>query len=320
MFPSRGVARPRRRLPAPPFSERLALSLLPLLADIVAVMAPVFLIAALGYAWSRAGLPFDGAFVTTFMINVATPCLVFSTLSRMRFAGGELLTMVLAALGCIALAALAAVPLLLAARLSLRVYLPALSFPNAGNMGVPLCLFAFGETGLGLAVLFFATLSIAQFTLGPAMAAGRVDPGQMLRTPVAHAVWLALLLRGLGLGVPAWAANTTSLLGGCAVPLMLMSLGITLSRLRLGGIGRAGALSTCRLGLGFGVGLLVTRLMGLEGTMRGVVLLQSTMPVAVFNYLWAVRYGNAPEEVAGMVLGSTVLSFLTLPLLLAAVT
>ena len=53
--------------------------------------------------------------------------------------------------------------------------------------------------------------------------------------------------------------------------------------------------------------------------MRGVVILESSMPVAVFNYLWAVRYGNAPEEVAGIVLGSTALSFLTLPVLLLVV-
>ena len=58
--------------------------------------------------------------------------------------------------------------------------------------------------------------------------------------------------------------------------------------------------------------------MGLEGTMRGVTILQSAMPVAVFNYLWALRYDNSPEEVAAMVLGySTVLAFLVrYPLLL----
>ena len=56
--------------------------------------------------------------------------------------------------------------MLRSARLSLRVYLPALIFPNSGNMGMPLCLFAFGETGLGLAMVFFAVLAVAQFTLG----------------------------------------------------------------------------------------------------------------------------------------------------------
>jgi hypothetical protein len=279
----------------------------------------VFLIAALGYGWARAGLPYDGAFITTFMINVATPCLVFATLARLRFAGGEILTMALASLACMALAAAVAAPALLAFRLPLRVYLPALTFPNAGNMGMPLCLFAFGETGLGLAVIFFATLAVVQFTLGPAIASGRPDPAQMLRTPVVHAVVLALLLQGMDLGVPRWVENTTMLLGNCAVPLMLVSLGVALARLRVAGLGRALALSAMRLGLGFGVGLAVVWVMGLEGAVRGVVLLESSMPVAVFNYLWAVRYGNAPEEVAGMVLGSTALSFLSLPFLLLVV-
>ena len=134
-----------------------------------------------------------------------------------------------------------------------------------------------------------------------------------------YAVALALALRALGLEPPRWAANTARLLGDCAVPLMLLSLGVTLAGLRPGGLGRAAAMSAVRIGLGFAVGLLVARVLGLEGASRGVVVLESAMPVAVFNYLWAVRYGNAPEEVAGMVLGSTVLSFLTLPLLLVAV-
>jgi predicted permease len=293
--------------------------MLPLLADLVAVIAPVFLIAALGYGWARAGLPYDGAFITTFMINVATPCLVFATLSRMRFAPGALATMSLAAFGCMALAALAAVPPLLAFRLPLRVYLPALSFPNAGNMGMPLCLFAFGELGLGLAVAFFATLAVLQFTLGPEIAAGRADPKQVLRTPVLYAVAVTLAFRAAGLEMPRWLANTTTLLGDCAVPLMLLSLGVALSRLRLVGIRRAMAVSALRLGLGFAAGLVVAWILRLEGVTRGVVLLESSMPVAVFNYLWAVRYGNAPEEVAAIVLGSTVLSFLTLPLLLLIV-
>ncbi len=66
--------------------------MLALLSDIVAVMAPVFLIAALGYGWARAELPYDGPFITTLMINVATPCLVFATLLRLRFEATELAT------------------------------------------------------------------------------------------------------------------------------------------------------------------------------------------------------------------------------------
>ena len=282
-------------------------------------MAPVFLIAALGYGWARAGLPYSGPFITTFMINVATPCLVFATLLRLRFEATELAIVAGASVACLTLSAGIAFLILRLSGLSQRIYLPALIFPNSGNMGMPLCLFAFGETGLGLAVVFFAVLAVAQFTLGPAIAAGRLDLRQMLRTPLVHAVALALLLQALGVDLPRWAANTTMLLGDCAVPLMLVSLGVALASLRIAGIGRALAMSALRLGMGFTVGLAVATAMGLEGTVRGVVMLESAMPVAVFNYLWAVRYNTAPEEVAGMVLGSTVLSFFTLPLLLLAV-
>lgn len=295
------------------------MSLLQLLSDITAVMAPVFLIAALGFGWARAGLPYDGAFVTTLMINVATPCLVFATLLRLRFEAAELALVATASLACLVLTAAVAFAVLRAAGMPLRIYLPALIFPNSGNMGMPLCLFAFGDQGLGLAVVFFAVLAVAQFTLGPAIAAGRLDLRQMARTPLIHAVALALLMQALGLELPRWAANTTKLLGDCAVPIMLLSLGVALARLRVAGMGRALAMSVLRLALGFAVGLAVAEAMGLEGTMRGVIMLESAMPVAVFNYLWAVRYDTAPEEVAGMVLGSTVLSFVTLPLLLLAV-
>ena len=91
------------------------------LPDISAVVAPAFLIAALGYAWARAGLPFDGALVTTLTISAATPCLVFSTLSGVRVEGDRLATVALASAGCVALAAAGAAALLAPLRLPLRV-------------------------------------------------------------------------------------------------------------------------------------------------------------------------------------------------------
>ncbi|PWC41709.1 AEC family transporter [Azospirillum sp. TSO22-1] len=289
------------------------------LSVVVNVMAPVFLIAALGFAWNRAKLPYDSAFITTFAINVSSPCLVFSSLTKLTLSGGELLTMTIASVACIAASALLAVPLLLAFKLPLRTYLPALSFPNAGNLGLPLCLFAFGETGLGLGVLFFAVFSVAQFTIGPVTASGTLDLGRLARTPVIYAVAAALAVLLTGVKPPLWVTNTTTLLGNVAVPIMLLSLGVALASLRMNSVLRAGSLSAVRLVLGCAVGVAVADVMGLTGVMRGVVVLQSSMPVAVFNYLWALRYNNAPEEVAGMVLGSTALAFLGLPALLVGV-
>lgn len=60
-------------------------------------------------------------------------------------------------------------------------------------------------------------------------------------------------------------------------------------------------------------------LIDLQGVARKVVLLQSAMPIAVFNYLLALRYNHRPDEVAAMVLVSTLVAFIGLPFLLAAI-
>ena len=111
--------------------------------------------------------------------------------------------------------------------------------------------------------------------------------------------------------------NTISTLAGFAIPLMLLSLGTSLATLSVAGLGRALGFSVFRIGGGFLAALGVVAALGLEGPARGAVLIQSAMPTAVFNYLFAIQYNRKPEDVAGMVLVSTVLSFLTLPLLLA---
>ncbi|MCW2248822.1 putative permease [Azospirillum fermentarium] len=296
------------------------MSVLAALPGIVNVVAPVFVVAAVGFAWIRARLPYDSAFITTFAVNVSTPCLVFSSLVKAQPGGATLAAMTTAAVATMGLAGLAGWLILKAARVQgVRAYISALSFPNAGNLGLPVCLFAFGEEGLSLAILYFAAMAVAQFTIGPALAAGRFDWRMVLRTPVIYAVAAALLAVRLDMAVPVWIGNTTQLLGGCAVPLMLFSLGVALARLRPAGAGRAAVLSALRLTLGLAAGFGVSAVLGLDGAMRGVVVLQSAMPVAVFNYLWALRYNNAPEEVAGMVLFSTAMAFAGLPLLLLAV-
>lgn len=287
-----------------------------LFSSMTAVIAPVFLVAALGFAWIRASLPYDSAFITTFAVNISTPCLVFSALTGARIAGEQLGVMAAASIACIVIPGLIGYPILRAARIPWRVYLPALSFPNSGNLGLPICFFAFGQEGLSLGVMFFATMAVGQFTLGPAVAAGKFNLSQLIRTPVLYSVAAALTALGTGITLPLWISNTTTLLGNCAVPLMLFSLGVALARLRFGGTTRAMVMSALRLILGIAAGYGVSWAMGLEGTIRGVTILQSAMPVAVFNYLWALRYDNSPEEVAAMVLGSTVLAFLVLPLLL----
>lgn len=287
-----------------------------MIAELFTVIAPVVICAAIGYFWARSGSPFDIGQITRISVNLGTPCLIVWTFDQTRPEPQVFLE--IAAAICAAFLAFAVLGyiVLRLAKLDQRSYLPALMFPNVGNMGLPLCFFAFGDPGLTFAIVIFMITAIGNFTIGASLARGSARLQELARMPVLYAVPAGLALVIWDLHLPEWLGNTVELLGGLTIPLMLLALGVSLSRLTMASFTRSFALSVVRLAGGFGVGVLVAWLFGLEGVARGVLILQCAMPTAVFNYLFAERYQRAPSEVAGMVLASTLLSFATLPLLL----
>jgi predicted permease len=285
-------------------------------AQLFAIIAPVFICSAIGFLWARLGKPFETDFVTRLVTTVGTPCLVASALIEYGIsldAVGGIAVASLVATACFALIGLAVLRLM---KLPAHSFLPALMFPNTGNMGLPLCLFAFGESGLALAIIIFAITATLQFTLGVTIASGSFSPKRLLSMPLIYAILLSLLVVATGWQVPEWIANTIGLLGGLTIPMMLLALGVSLARLRITTVPRAAILSAVRLVGGLTVGFGVAYALGLSETARGVLVIQAAMPVAVFNYLFAQYYGRDPEQVAGMIMLSTGASFLTLPLLL----
>jgi len=286
------------------------------LLDILAVIAPVFLCALLGFGWVRKGLDFDTPFVSRLVMEVGAPCLIFATFMEIDIDMAAFRAMALAAFIAMLAFGVVAFAVLSLCRLDLRTWLPSQMFPNVGNMGLPLCLLAFGEQGLALGLTYFMVNVVFGFTIGMMITSGQISLRELLKNPMFHAVIITLIFLFTGTKPWAWVQNTTSLLGDFTIPLMLIAMGVSLARFHIKSLQRSVALATLRLGMGFVVGVVLAELLGLEGVARGVMILQSAMPVAVFSYLFAVRFNRNPEEVAGTVVISTVLSFLTLPLLL----
>ncbi len=198
-------------------------------------------------------------------------------------------------------------------------YLPSLMFANTGNMGLPLCLFAFGQAGLELAVVYFSISVIIFMTFGVWLVSGSPSPAPALKTPLPYAVTVAAAFLLAETEPPRWVTNTTGLLGDMTIPLMLVTLGVSLARMQVVRLGRSVVLALLRLGLGLGVGLALAEAFALDGMARGVFIIQCAMPVAVFNYLFAHLYRRAPDEIAGAIVLSTLVSFVTLPFLLGYV-
>lgn len=287
-----------------------------MLLNILAVIAPVFLCSLLGYLWVRRGLDFDTPFVSRLVTDIGAPCLVFSTFMELDIDMVAFRSMALAAFIAMLLFGVLASAVLRLCRLDQRTWLPSQMFPNTGNMGLPLCLLAFGEQGLALGLTYFMVNVLFNFTLGMMITSGQVSARELLRNPMFHAVPLTLIFLFTGTRPPAWVQDTTGMLGDFTIPLMLIAMGVSLARIRVHSLRRSLALAVLRIGMGFAVGTALAALLGLEGVARGVLILQSAMPVAVFSYLFAVRFNRSPEEVAGAVVMSTALSFLTLPALL----
>lgn len=280
------------------------------------VVGPVFLVALVGYIWARSGHPLDSGFVALIVNSIATPALIVDTLTRSRLEVSALGEMAAAAVVCMVLTLAAAYVMLRLSNLPIKTFLPALTWSNGGNIGLPMCLFAFGEKGLSLAIAYFTISSLSNYTVAQGIAAGGMRFGQIMRMPIVYAIALALGLVITGTQMPVFAGRAIQLIAGIAVPLMLLSLGYSLASLTIASLNRSVLLALARLLGGFAIGWFTAWLFGLEGVARGVLIIESAMPVAVLNYLFAARYNNQPQEVAGLVVISTLMSVLLLPVFL----
>jgi len=285
-------------------------------AQLIPIIAPVLIVALIGYGWARFEFPFDRDFVTRIIMNIGAPCLVLNGIARLELPAADFALSLLAAVSMLGICTLIAAAVLRIVGQPLRSFLPPIVFGNTGNLGLPLCLFAFGDEGLGLAVAVYLVYSVTQFVFGPLVQGREPAWRTLMTTPMIYAAVIGILLLATDTTMPRTLANTVQLLGGSAIPLMLLALGHSLARFSVTRPGRAAALAIARLGLGFAVGVTVCELLGLTGVLRGVIIIESSMPLAVFNYLLAARYDRHPDDIAGAILISTVISFLTLPALL----
>ena len=286
---------------------------------ILEVVFPVFLLAGFGFLWVRRGWDFDIAFITRLALDFSIPCLVFGTMAGTRFEPEVFGALAGATVTLYAALAAAFALVLKVLAMKQRDFLLPLVAANTGNVGLPLALFAFGEQGLTYAIVIFATMAILQFTLGLWLVSGEASPLRVLRQPMVHAAVFGALFSWAEIDLPSWIDNALTLAGQPAIPLMLLALGASMASLPAAFPTRAVALSALKLALSLALAWIIARMAGLSGVATDVFLLQSITPVAVTTYMLAERYRRSPAEVAQLVVVSTALVSLALPIVLWAI-
>ncbi len=283
---------------------------------VLEIVAPVFILAGIGFTWVKIGLEYRVEFVTRFAMMMAVPCLIFTALMTTEIEPVVLSELMLAGIATYAAVCVLAFIFTRVFQLDIRTYLMPLISGNTGNLGLPLCLFAFGQAGFGYAVVVFAITNILAFTLGVWVVAGGGSYKRLFQEPLVAGTFLGLLFMWQGWETPRFLTNALELIGQMAIPMMLITLGVAVARLRSGQMSRAIWISLSKVAIGAGSAAMVGLAFGLPHEALAVLVLQLSMPVAVTSYLLAEKYGADADAVAGLVVVSTLMTVGITPVIL----
>ena len=284
---------------------------------VLEVVTPVFLLAAIGYFWVKLGFEYRVEFVTRLAMTLAVPALVFTSLTQNTINPKFLTEMIIVVCMAYAVVSVLALIFTFIFKLDLRTFLMPLISGNTGNLGLPLCFLAFGKDGLGYAVIVFAFTSIVAFTFGLWVVSGTRSFKQPLKEPLVPATILGLLFMFYGWEIPKILTNSLNLISQMAIPLMLITLGVAVARLKTQLAFKTLGISISKIMIGTIAGITVGYQFSIPYEAFAVLIIQMSMPVAVTSYLLAEKYGANSEEVAGLVVVSTFLTTFTTPVILS---
>ena len=287
------------------------------LLNILEIVAPVFILAAVGYSWVKLGFEYRVEFVTQFATALALPCLVFTALMKTEIQANYLTNIFMAAIIGYFVLAILAFGFVKIFNLGQSTYLMPLVAGNTGNLGLPLCFFVFGDVGFGYAIIVFAITSIVAFTIGIWVVAGGGSPKQIIKEPLMTGTVLGLIFMWQDWETPVFLTNALELIGQMAIPMMLITLGVAVARLKITDVKKSFAISFCKIFFGIIAALLASLIFDLPDIAISVLILQFSMPIAVTSYLLAEKYGADANAVAGLVVVSTLITVGISPILIA---
>ena len=287
-----------------------------LVLNVFQISAPVFLLTAIGFVWVKLDIEYRVEFVTRLAMTLSLPCLIFVSLMNTQISPEILRAVSLAAILSYALVTIASFILVKVLKLNVSTFLAPLIFGNTGNLGLPLAFFAFGTEGLSYAVVIFAIMATYNFTFGVWVISGGGSIVKATKEPLVWGTILGLIFLINNWKTPLFLTSTLELIGQMAIPLMLITLGVAIARLRLINISRALIITLTKFFICLVLSIIVGRYFQLEHIPFSVLLLQLTTPVAVTSYLLATKYDNGSDDIAGLVIISTLISAIYIPIIL----
>ncbi len=283
---------------------------------ILNIILPVIFVVLIGYLWNRYNKDFNPIAGTKLVENIGLPCLIYDSLTRSNLTINIYFKIFLSAFSVLAIGFLFGYLLIKIFRLpSIKLTTP-LMHPNTGNMGIPLSLLAFGNEGLALAAGFASIVMVSHFTANTAISSGNYSLKRIILSPVLLSLIFSLIILFYKIEMPNFFNSITKILSGFVIPLVLLSLGISLSKINIKKLKIGFILGSFKLISGPFIGLLVVYLLKLDGNVAKVVILQASMPAAILTYLIAAQNNSYDQEIGTAVFVSTIGSAFSIPIIL----
>ena len=287
-----------------------------MLERILGIILPVFLIILAGYFFARRVKP-DMAMVNRISMTILAPALIFSALASKDFSVGDNKLLMLGSVGVVLGSGLLAWPFARLMHADHRTFVPPMMFNNCGNIGLPLAVLAYGQSGFSAMVALFTISNLLHFTVGVWMIDHHARFGSLLRNPMVWSTFLGFAFALTHPPMPEWGAVAIRMVGDALVPMMLLSLGVRLYEVRWDDwrLGLVGGL-VCPL-TGLAMAAVLGPVLGLTHMQQGLLIIFGSLPPAVLNFMVAEQFKQEPAKVASIVLIGNVLSAAFIPLGLA---
>ena len=287
-----------------------------LIIKLFEVLFPVFFVVGIGYYLGKKNPKLDTTFITNFGANIGSPAIIFYSVTTTGLTFDLFKSYFIYYLIAIIGFSIVGIIFLYVLKKDIIMQLPPFILPNTGNMGLPICLFAYGTVGLGIAGAISSLIILFHFTLGVFLASKKFNFSVIIKSPSFYAVIISILFLYFNINSPNFITNTTMLLTYATIFLILMSLGIALTRLKVFSLTESLIFSFARIILGPVIGLLLIKYFNLNGVAAGVLLIQCAMPSAVLTYLVGSMYSDRKvvDNIASVIVSSTLMSFITIPI------
>ena len=284
---------------------------------LIDVIVPVFALIGIGYYLGKTNPKFDTQFITFFTAKFGSPSIAFYAITSTGISFSLFINYFFYTMLAIIGFAIIGLIILFIQKKDYISELPPLILPNCGNMGLPICLFAYGKLGLGVASAISAVVIVSHFTVGIFLASKKISFKVFLESIPVYAVLIAVIFLYFNIKPPKFIENTAFLLAYSTIALVLMSLGMALTKLKVFSLKNALLSTFARLVLGPLVALGLIYFFDLSGVPAGVLFIQCSMPSAILTYLVGSMYSSKKvvNSIASTIVISTVVSFLTIPVI-----